>query len=117
MTAIRDTRVRDAIAYLPITRELPPITLYVFPHYAAARAAGFDLTGRHRNHAWMTERAWWPDRGGDVFRGADLARVVVTDSFQRWLYDQPASKHAEIGYALHYLRERLRVPPMVWIDL
>lgn len=101
-------------------REVPPThmprELIVFADARAAQHAGFK-GHRHPQMPWV--EAWWLGRGHDVLRGSEWGRVTVTDWARRSLYER--NRYLDVGELdgiLHELRShRLRLPPMVWMEL
>lgn len=85
------------------------LELVVFRSSEAARYAGFSGLGPHAQDERL--HAWWPALDADRLRGLDLARITLaSDAFR----DCSLQVRAE---ALTILRSRLRVAPMIWMEL
>lgn len=84
------------------------LELIVFRSGEAARYAGFGLAAHPQDERL---HAWWPALDIDRLRGREFARITLaSDAFR----DCSLQVRAE---ALTILRSRLRVEPMIWMEL
>lgn len=113
-SALEGLQVQAAPEQVMLDRTPPEIVLFASYHHA--RSAGFKRDRRHRQSDNLV--AWWPELGADAVRGPSFARVTVTDALPRSVYGRPNSQEGRaFREAVYYLREQLRIPPMIWIDL
>jgi hypothetical protein len=84
--------------------------LVVVPSCDQARYAGFRTASGH-HPADPEIVVWWPELGPERLRGREFSRVtIVEDAFS----DTSDRLREE---ALVVLKSRLRVPPMIWMEL
>lgn len=89
------------------------ITLFFFPHYPAARHAGFRESGIHVQDQELW--AWWPERQIGELQGMPISRVVVPQCVGEWRGNEDL--HRKLNDAMRLAREQLRVEPKLWMEL
>lgn len=91
------------------------LEIVLFANEAAARRAGFRrLGGTHPQSDFIV--AWWPSRHVRDLHAMEFGRVTVTDEVRRHAHGRPREER-ELEEVLHVLRARLRMEPMIWMDL